>query len=234
MAKRGKKYRAMMEQFKDGEFPVSEAIEKAKKHSYSSFPGTISVHFAMNLPKDKEPKSIKGTVSLPHPISAADTRVIVFCKEELAEKAKKSGAVEAGLEDLIKKVQEGWSDFDVALATPDVMGDIAILGKELGPKGLMPNPKTGTLVEDPAKAVEEFRKGKSKFTCDEGGVVHVAVGKVDTDTSAIEENVRYTLQTIADTIGKPIQSLAKSITLSPTMGPGVTVATESVVTKSEE
>jgi large subunit ribosomal protein L1 len=234
MAKRGKKYTAMMEQFKVGEYPLSEAVEKAKKHSYSSFPGTISVHFAMTLPKDKETKSIKGTVSLPHPISTADTRVIVFCKEDRAEEAKKAGAIEAGLEELVKKVQEGWSDFDVALATPDVMGEIAVLGKELGPKGLMPNPKTGTLVEDPAKAVEEFRKGKTKFICDEGGVVHVAVGKIDTDTGAVEENVRYTLQTIADTIGKPVQSLAKSITLSPTMGPGVTVAIESVSAKSEE
>lgn len=234
MAKRGKKYKALMEQFKDGEYPLSEAVEKAKKYSYSSFPATISVHFAMELPKDKDAKSLKGTISLPHPISAADTRVIVFCKEEQAENAKNAGAVEAGLEDLVKKVQDGWSDFDVALATPDVMGNIAILGKELGPKGLMPNPKTGTLVDDPSKAVEEFRKGKSKFTCDEGGVVHVAIGKVDTDTSSIEENVRYTIQTIADTVGKPIQSLVKSITLSPTMGPGVKVTTDSVVTKSEE
>lgn len=234
MAKRGKKYNALMEKFDDSKCPLNEAVEKAKKYSYSSFPGTISVHFAMELPKDKETKSIKGTVSLPHPISTADTRVIVFCKEELAEKAKKSGAIEAGLEDLVKKVQDGWSDFDVALATPDVMGTIAILGKELGPKGLMPNPKTGTLVEDPSTAVEEFKKGKAKFACDEGGVIHVAVGKVDTDASFIEENVRYTLQKIADTIGKPIQSLAKSITLSPTMGPGVKVTTDSVITKSEE
>jgi large subunit ribosomal protein L1 len=234
MAKHGKKYRAMAEQFENKPYSLEEAIEMAKKHSYSSFPGTISLHYAMNLPKDKEPKSVKGSLSLPHPVTTQETRVIVFCDEDTAAAAKKSGAIEAGLDKLVKKVQEGWSDFDVALATPDVMGTIAVLGKELGPKGLMPNPKTGTLVDDVPKAVEEFMKGKSKFACDEGGVIHVAVGKVDTDTEKIAENVRTVIETVADTVGKQAAVLTKSISVSPSMGPGVAVVAETAVAKSEE
>jgi len=229
MATRGKKYREMKKGFEDKPYPVAEAIKKAKSTSYSSFPGSIELHFAMTLPKDKEAKSIKGSLSLPHPVTVKEMKIIVFCEKDMAEAAKKAGAIEAGLDDLIKKIREGWIDFDIALATPTVMGQIAVLGKELGPKGLMPNPKTGTLVEDVEKAIAAFKKGKTKFTCDGGGVVHVVVGKVDTEDEKVLENIRCALTTISDVIGKPFDILVKSVVLSPTMGSGVKVDVEGVL-----
>lgn len=221
--KRGKKYKKMIEDFEDKVYSLDEAIKKAKETSYSKFPGSIEVHIAMNLPKDKEAKSIKGSFSLPHPVKTESSKVVVFCQKDQAEKAKKAGAVEAGLEDLIKKVQGGWMDFDVAIATPDVMGQIAVLGKQLGPKGLMPNPKTGTLVDDVVKAIGEFQKGKTKFACDESGVVHLVAGKVDTDDAKVKENILFIVKSVADVIGKTPESLLKSLSLAATMGAGVKV-----------
>lgn len=223
MAKRGKKYKSIKEKVQDKDFGLDEAVKKAKENDYANFKSTLDLHVALNLPKDKEAKSIKGTVSLPNPVKAQETRIIVFCEEEQAEAAKKAGAAEAGLEKLIKKVQEGLSDFDVVLATPQVMSQIAILGKDLGPKGLMPNPKTGTLVEDVEQAVEEFRKGKSKFACDEGGVIHMAVGKEDMDNEKVTANIKAAIAAIIQAVGKPSPTLLKSVSIAPTMGPAVKI-----------
>lgn len=223
MAGRGKKYRAAVKNFENKPYPLSEAITKAKGLSYSKFPASIELHYAMVLPKDKDPKSLKGSVSLPHPTESKESRIIVFCEQDKAEEAKTAGAVEAGLDDLIKKIQGGWMDFDVALATPDVMGKIAVLGKQLGPRGLMPNPKTGTLTTDIKKSIAEFKKGKTKFASDTTGVVHVVVGTVDTADKDIEENIKAVLNEVSSVVGKPIPSLTKSVTLSATMGAGVTV-----------
>lgn len=225
MTKRGKKYKQMIKDYKDQEYNLDEAIKKAKETSYTKFPGSIELHFAMTLPKDKEAKSIKGSFALPHPVKTEDVKIIVFCEKDQVEKAKKADAVEAGLDDLIKKIQDGWMDFDIALAVPSVMPKIAVLGRQLGPKGLMPNPKTGTLVEDVAKAIGEFKKGKTKFACDEGGVVHLVVGKVDTDDKKIQENIATAIKEIATVIGKSPSALVKSVALSATMGAGVKVAT---------
>ena len=228
MAHHGKKYQAMAKTFEDKLYPLPEAIKKAKATSFSKFPGSIELHIVITLPKDKEPKSVKGSLSLPHPVSVRETRIIVFCEKDKVESATKAGAIEAGLEDLVKKVKGGWMEFDVALASPSVMPQIAVLGKELGPKGLMPNPKTGTLTDDFEKAIGEFKKGKTKWSCDESGGVHVVVGKVDTDDEKIIENIKVALQTIADTIGKPKELLVKAVTLSPTMGAGVRVEIEGI------
>lgn len=225
--KRGKKYRKMQENFEDKEYPLSKAIKVAKNSSYTKFTGSMELHLAMKTPKDKDPKSIKGSFSLPNPVQTNDDiKIVVFCPKEDVEAAKKAGAVEAGLEDLVKKIQDGWSDFDMVLAVPQVMGQIAVLGKQLGPKGLMPNPKTGTLVDsvdDIAKTIEEFKKGKTNFACDETGVVHLVVGKTDTDDEKIAENVRFAIEQVAEVVGKNPESLYKSIFLSPTMGAGVKV-----------
>lgn len=226
MAKRGKKYRDMIKSIKLTPYPLSEAVQAVKKSSYSVFPGTIELHLTLRVTKEKEAKSIKGSLSLPHPVSAKETRIIVFCEKEVAETAVQAGAIEAGCDNLIKKIQGGWSDFDIALATASVMPNIAILGKELGPKGLMPNPKTGTIVEDVTLGVHEFLKGKTKYSCDEGGSVHIAVGTVKTDDDDIIENITYTLQTIADDMGKPVEQAIASLHMSVTMGAGVKVDTE--------
>ncbi|MEA3357088.1 MAG: 50S ribosomal protein L1 [Patescibacteria group bacterium] len=206
---------------------LDEAIKLTKKASTSKFPGSIDLHLAINLPKDKEAKSTKGSISLPHPVKTQESKIIVFCTKEDEAKAKRAGAVEAGLEKLIKKVQEGWMEFDVAIATPTVMAQIAVLGKQLGPKGLMPNPKTGTLTKDVKKTVAEFQKGKTKWACDEGAVVHISVGKVDSDDKLINENVLFVVKKVAEVVGKPIEGLLKSVHLSPTMGASTQVDLES-------
>ncbi len=229
MAHRGKKYTSAVKNVDDKKYPLIEAIKKAKATSYSSFPGSVELHISMTLPKDKEAKSVKGSLTLPHPVSVKETKIIVFCEKEKIDSAKSAGAVEAGLEDLVKKIKGGWMDFDVALASPSVMAQIAVLGKELGPKGLMPNPKTGTLVEDFEKAIGEFKKGKAKWACDESGGVHTVVGKVDTADEKIVENVKTVLTTVSDTVGKPMAILLKTAAVSVTMGAGVKVETEGLV-----
>lgn len=223
----GKKYKKMIEDFEDKEYSVKEAIKKAKSTSYSKFPGSLDLHVAIYIPKEKEAKSIKGSFSMPHTIKTEEVRVAVFCEASDVEKAKKAGAVEAGLEDLIKKIQGGWTDFDVILAVPSVMAKIAVLGKELGPKGLMPNPKTGTLVEDVEAGIKDFQKGKTKYACDEGGAIHVTVGKVDTEDEKVEENIMATIKSISEGIGKSTDTLLKSVHLSPTMGAGVRITLSS-------
>jgi len=226
MAKRGKKYNEKFAKIEKTLYPLEGAIKKVKVNSYTKFDGSIDLHLSLALPSDKDPKSIKGSLTFPNTVKKEELKVIVFCEKESAEKAKKAGAVDAGLEDLIKKIQGGWMDFDVAIAVPSVMAQIAILGKDLGPKGLMPNPKTGTLTEDFEKALGEFKKGKTKFSCDEGGVVHVSVGKTKMDDKKIAENIVYATKQIATVIGKPVSSLVKSASLAPTMGPSARVKTE--------
>lgn len=227
MAKRGKKYTKMIKNFKDKEYSLEEAVKVAKTTSFSKFPGSLELHLGISLPKDKEAKSVKGAVALPHTVSKKETKIVVFCEKEDAVKAKAAGAVDAGLEDLLKKVQGGWMDFDVVLATPSVMAKIAVLGKNLGPKGLMPNPKTGTLTTDVEATIGEFKKGKTKFACDDTGAIHMVVGKVDSSDSDVLENIQVAIKGISDTIGKPAASLLKSVTISPTMGAGVRVALSS-------
>ncbi len=223
MSKHGKKYQKIMQKFEDKEYPLADAIKTAKETSYSKFPGSLELHLGINLPKDKDAKSVKGSLSLPHMTSEKETRIIVFCEKDDCAKAKKAGAIEAGLEDLIKKIQGGWMDFDVAIAVPSVMAKIAVLGKNLGPKGLMPNPKTGTLTEDIEATIAEFKKGKSKFACDDTGAIHIVVGKVDTKTEDVVENIYVAIKGISETIGKPAASLIKTAVISPTMGAGVKI-----------
>lgn len=237
MAKRGKKYQDMIKDFENKEYNINKAIKIAKKTSYSNFTGTISAHFAIKLPKDKDAKSIKGSLTLPNPVQQAEeTRIIVFCEKGDAKKAKEAGAVEAGLDDLVEKIENGWSDFDIALAVPPVMGKIAVLGRYLGPKGLMPNPKTGTLVDNMDKmeeTIKDFLKGKTYFKCDESAVIHIPVGKTDKDDKEIKENILKAFKDIATTVGKPAESLYKSVHISPTMGAGVEVEISSLLAKEE-
>lgn len=224
MSKRGKKYEdKAKDSIEKTLYSLSDGIQKVKKNSYSKFDGSIDLHIKIAVPTDKDPKSIKGSISLPHSVKTEAVKVIVFCPKEEAEKAKKSGAIEAGLEDLIKKIQGGWMDFDVAIAVPSVMAQIAILGKDLGPKGLMPNPKTGTLTEDIEKALDEFKKGKTKFSCDSSGVIHLSVGKIGMEDKMVIENILYTIKQIASVIGRQVTTLVKSVSIAPTMGKSVKI-----------
>lgn len=217
---RGKKYKKLMDKKIVDAVSLQEAIKSVKATSYSKFTGTIELHLETKLPKDVDPKSIKGSLSLPHSIGYTST-VAVFTGEENQKKATAAGADMVGLEDLVKKVQKGEADFDVAIATPDVMPKIAMLGKELGPKGLMPNPKLGTVTEDFEKAVKEFKAGKMNFKADGQGNVHMGVAKVDMDDAQITENINAALEAIAEAVGKSVNNVVKKAVLSPTMGMSV-------------
>lgn len=222
--KRGKKYKKIAENINNEEvLSLAEGIQKVKKNSYTSFVGSIELHVAVNIPKDTDAKSVKGAIALPHSVGAKSARVAVFTTPDRDEEATKAGADVVGLEKLSKDIKEGKMDFDVAIATPSVMAQIASLGKELGPKGLMPNPKNGTVTEDIEKAVGEYKQGKQKFACDDSGVLHFLIGKVDMTDEEISENIHKAMQAISEVLGKSINQLLKSVHLAPTMGPSVKI-----------
>jgi large subunit ribosomal protein L1 len=218
--KRGKKYLKVTKNLdRNKTYTVEEAVKEAKKNSYSSFIGSLEVHFDIKIPKDRDPKSIKGAVSLPHSSGAKEVKVAVFTTPDMEKDAKDAGADYVGLENLIKDVQEGKIDFDVAIASPAVMPKIAVLGKELGPKGLMPTPKSGTVTEDIKGAVEEYKRGKQTFACDTSGVIHMNAGKLDMDDSNLIENVHASVLAIEDVVGKGYTQAIERMHIAPTMGP---------------
>jgi len=223
--KRGKNYKKLTKNLdRSVSYSLKDGVKKAKELSYSKFVGSLEIHVDLKLPKDKDPKSLKGAVSLPHATSKKDVKVAVFCTPDKEEDAKKAGADIVGIEKITKDVKEGKIEFDVAIATPSVMPKIAILGKELGPKGLMPNPKNGTVTEDIAEAVAEYKKGKQTFACDMSGVVHMSVGKIDLDDEKLIENIHSAVLAIADVIGKTPELTIEKMHLAPTMGPSVKIA----------
>lgn len=220
MARRSKKYVQIRKNRETKEYSLAEALKVVKKSSYSKFTGTVELHVAINLPKDKDAKSVKGAVSLPY--SAGKTvRVYVFTTPENVKAAIEAGADKAGLEDLMKEIQAGKTDFDVAIATPEVMAKLAVLGKELGPKGLMPNPKTGTVTTDVAKTVKEYKQGKISFKADAQGGIHINVGKIDLEDAKLTENITVALKAIEEVYGKTLSQILKGTHLSPTIGTSV-------------
>lgn len=221
MTKRGKKYRKICESKDLKTYNLQEAIKKVKNSSYCSFISTIELHVALKPIKDVEPKSIKGSVSLPHSENK-DIKIAVFTLPEDEEKAKKAGADIVGMENLVKDVKAGKINFDIAIASPNVMSQIAQLGKELGPKGLMPNPKTGTVTDDFETVIKEYKKGKVNFAADQNGVIHLAVGKIDQPDEEIIENIEKALRAIKSAIGdKDLSQNIKKMHLAPTMGPSI-------------
>lgn len=222
--KRGKKYKNIIKDLdRSVSYSVDSAVKEAKKLSYSTFTGSLEVHVDVKIPKDRDPKSIKGAVSLPHSSGTKSVRVAVFCTPDMEEKAKAAGADLVGMDKLVADVKAGKIDFDVAIATPSVMPKIAVIGKELGPKGLMPNPKSGTVTEDIVKAVEEYKKGKQTFACDTSGVIHFNAGKLDMDDSELIENVHACVIALEDTFGKLYNQIIEGMHLAPTMGPSLKI-----------
>lgn len=220
--KRGKKYKKIVKGLdRNLTYSVEDGVKKVKTLSYSKFNGTLEVHIDVNVPKDKDPKSIKGAYSLPHSSGDADIKIAVFTTKPDA--AKKAGADFAGLEDLIKDVQSGKVSFDIAIASPDVMPKIAMLGRELGPKGLMPSPKNGTVTENVVKAVEEYKKGKKTFTCDDSGVIHLVAGKLDMENEKLVENVHACVSVVEDVLNKSASQLINKMHFAPTMGASVKI-----------
>lgn len=203
-------------------YALKEAIALLKKAPKLKFDETVEVAVKLNVdPKQAASASIRGTIALPHG-TGKKVRVIVFCKGEEEKKAKEAGADAVGAEDLAAKIQGGWLDFDVAIATPDMMKEIAKLGKVLGPRGLMPNPKSGTVTQDTAKAIKEVKAGKIEFKMDKQAGIHAPVGKLSFTEEAIYANAHALIDAImsANPAGARGQHV-KTLYISSTMGPGV-------------
>src|SRR3954469_4806112 len=203
-------------------YPLKSAVEVLTKFPKAKFNESVDLAFRLGVDPKQSDQMVRATVPLPHG-SGKTVRVLVFAKSgPAAEAAKSAGAEYVGFDDMIKKCQEGWSDFDVAIATPDAMGEVRKLGKVLGPRGLMPNPKTGTVTEDTAKAVKEVKAGRVEFKVDKGGNVHVAVGKVSFPPNQIEENARAVIEAVMKARPNSVKGIyVQSATLSATMSPPV-------------
>ena len=234
MAKVGKKYAEAVKLIEAGKFyePV-EAIELVKKTATANFDETVEIAFNLNVDPKYADQQVRGAVVLPHG-TGKTKRVLVFAKGDNIKAAEEAGADFVGSEELVAKIQGGWSDFDVVVATPDMMGQVGRLGKILGPKGLMPNPKVGTVTPDVARAVNEIKAGKIEYRTDKAGIISCSIGKASFDEKLLDN-----YRTIVDTIikAKPVAAKGqyiKSVTLSATMGPGVPLNVFKLSTVSKE
>ena len=219
--KKGKKYRESLKKY-NGEnfFELNEALNLVKTLAYAKFDETVDLSVKLNL---KKSQSVRDTVVLPNQFMG-EKKILVFCKPEKESEAEEAGAAFIGADDLIEKVKGGWTDFDVAVATPDMMKDVGKLGMVLGRKGLMPNPKTGTVTFDLKSALAELKRGRTEFRADKTGVVHLAVGKVSMDSNKIAENIQVVVTEIVRK--RPVDAkgdFIKTVSLASTMGPGVWV-----------
>ena len=222
--KRGKNYRSGAEQIdKDRAYPPAEALELLKETSKEKFDPAVDVAVRLAVDPRKADQMVRGTVNLPHG-TGKTAKVLVFAAGEKAEQALAAGADFVGSDDMVQKVSDGWTGFDAAVATPDMMGKVGRLGRVLGPRGLMPNPKTGTVTMDVAKAVEDIKGGKIEFRVDKTGIIHAPFGKASFSEEQLQENAQALLDAVmrarpASAKGKYV----KSLSVSSTMGPGVRV-----------
>jgi large subunit ribosomal protein L1 len=224
MARHGRKYleaAGLIEA--ERRYPLTEAAELLPKLSTVKFDATVEAHLRLGVDPRHADQLVRGTVVLPHG-TGRTSRVIVFAQGEKAQEALRGGADDVGGEDLVKRIDDGWFEFDVAIATPDMMGMVGRLGKKLGPRGLMPNPKSGTVTFDIERAVSEIKSGRIEFKVDRAGIVHAPIGKA----SFTPDQLRANVATLVDAINRAKPTGAKgtymrTLTLAPTMGPGVRV-----------
>ena len=219
--KHGKKDRQALTKYEPTKLQdLTQACQVVKDIKFANFDETVEVHVNLRLTKSQ---TMRDTLVFPHQFKG-EKKVLVFCKEDRVKEALDAGAAYAGADEYIEKVKGGWLDFDVAVATPDMMKDVGRLGMVLGRKGLMPNPKTGTVTADIAQAIAELKKGRTEFRADKTGVVHIAVGKVSMDTDKIVENVQALLSEINRKKPADAKSgFVQSVSVNSTMGPGVWV-----------
>ena len=224
MPRHGKKYTEAAKLVEpERRYEIGEACELLPKLSISAFDGTVELHLRLGVDPRHADQLVRGTVVLPHG-TGRTVRVIVFAQGEKAQEALRAGADDVGGDDLVKKIDDGWFEFDVAIATPDMMGVVGRLGKKLGPRGLMPNPKSGTVTFDIERAVGEIKSGRVEYKVDRAGIVHVPVGKASFSPDQLAANVAA----LVDAVQRAKPSGAKgtymrSLTLAPTMGPGVRI-----------
>jgi len=224
MAKRGKKYQEALKLIDvNKQYEPEEAVELVKKTATAKFDETIEVAIRLGVDPKKQDQAVRGVVVLPNGTGKTQ-RVLVFAKGEKAKEAEAAGADYVGDTDMINKIQQGWFDFDVCVATPDMMGEVGKLGRILGGKGLMPNPKAGTVTTDVAKAVQEIKAGKIEYRLDKAGQIHAPIGKASFDAEKLVENFRALIDAVNRS--KPAAAKGiylKNIAISSTMGPSVQV-----------
>jgi large subunit ribosomal protein L1 len=224
MAKQSKRFRALAAKVPENPVPLAQAVEILKGFGGTKFDQTVELHMRLGLDAKQADQIVRGSLVLPHGIGKSQ-RVAVFAKGDKAEEAKQAGADVIGQEDLAKKITEGWAEFDVCIASPDMMGVVGPLGRFLGPRGLMPSPRAGTVTPEIAKTVKEYKAGKVEFRNDAGGNIHAVVGKVSFSAQALKENIETMLQFIESLRPAAIKgTYVRSITVTATMSPGIQIA----------
>jgi large subunit ribosomal protein L1 len=224
MPKKSKRYEAMVKTQTKESLPLAEAIAKLKGFGTAKFDQTVEIHVRLGIDPKQADQIVRGSIVLPNGIGKSQ-RVVVFAKGDLADAARAAGADEVGQEEMAKRIQEGWLDFDACIATPDMMGVVGRLGKVLGPRGLMPSPRSGTVTQDVAKVVREYKAGKVEFRNDSGGNVHAVVGKMSFDATKLQENIQAFLDRILAMKPNAVKgTFVRTIALCATMSPSVRVA----------
>lgn len=223
MAKKGKKYQAALEKVEQGKkHTLDEAIKKVKEIAFAKFDETVELTMWLGVDPRKADQLVRGTIVLPHGLGGKDKVVVVVAQGDKVREAQEAGADFAGGDDIVDKIKGGWLDFDALIATPDMMGKVGQLGKLLGPRGLMPNPKTGTVTMDVKTAIQETKAGKVEYRVDKTGVIHSPVGKVSFDDAKLQENLKVLINAVMK--AKPTTAKGrylKKINLAATMSPGV-------------
>lgn len=223
MAKAGKKYRAALEKVEPNrKYGLEEAVAKVKEIAFANFDETVELTMWLGVDPRKADQLVRGTIVLPHGLGGKSKVVVVVAQGDKIREAEESGADFAGGEDIVDKIKGGWLDFDALIATPDMMGKVGQLGKILGPRGLMPNPKTGTVTMDVKTAIQETKAGKVEYRVDKTGVIHSPVGKVSFDEAKLQENLKVLINAVMK--AKPTTAKGrylKKINLAATMSPGV-------------
>ena len=224
----GKKFEAAVKLVDRPAYPLQDAMPLVKKAAYAKFDETVELAMRLGVDPKHADQMVRGTVVLPHGLGKSK-RVIVIASGEKVREGREAGADEVGGDDLVQRIQGGWLDFDAVVATPDMMKSVGRLGKVLGPRGLMPNPKTGTVTMDVARAVKEVKAGKVEFRVDKTGIVHCPVGKVSFEAEKLAENAHALISSVLK--AKPASAkgrYVKSIVVSSTMGPGIPIDLASV------
>jgi len=229
MRTRGKKYTAARQLVPARPHKIEEAVPLLQRVKFSKFDETVEMAVRLGVDPKHSDQMVRGTVILPHGLGGKSKRVLVIANAEKQREAREAGADETGGEELVERITGGWMDFDAVVATPDMMRAVGRLGKVLGPRGLMPNPKTGTVTLDVVKAVQEIKAGKVEFRVDKAGIVHAPIGKISFDATRLVANAHALMDSVVR--AKPAAAKGKylkSVTMSSTMGPGVTIDTSHV------
>ena len=232
MAKRGKKYQEALKLVdRTKRYPLAEAIELFKKTSFAKFDATVEIAFRLNIDPRKAEQNLRGTVSLPHG-TGKTVRVLVITKGDKVKAALDAGADYAGDTEYLEKIKGGWFEFDVVIASPDMMGELGKLGRLLGPKGLMPNPKTGTVTTEVDRVVKEFKAGKVEYRTDKVGNIHVPVGKVSFNDQSLIENIQAVYRQLMRVKPSTVKGVyMPNVTISASMGPGIKLASDLIENK---